>query len=69
MDKHKATFPEPVFKSRVLRARLLLKASGARWVWNEAKGEYVLTDERAKGGEHQSQGRVRGIGDPRGVAN
>jgi hypothetical protein len=41
--KHGDTFPEPVFSSRVLRARMLIEASGLRFVWDETKGEFVLS--------------------------
>jgi len=43
--QHRDTFAPPVFKSRVVEARLRIQASGLRFVWDEARGEYVLTDE------------------------
>ena len=44
--RHTATFDAPIFASRVLAARMLIEASGKRFVWDEARGEYVLSDER-----------------------
>jgi hypothetical protein len=45
--KHSASFPPPVFASRALRARMLIEASGLRFVWNEEKNEFVLSDRKA----------------------
>ena len=42
MDETKHSFPPPVFKSKVLRARLLLDEAGLRFVWNEERYEFVL---------------------------
>jgi hypothetical protein len=42
MTQHRATFAPPVFASRVLRARLLIEASGKRFVWDESKQKFVL---------------------------
>jgi hypothetical protein len=39
-------FPAPVFTSRVLRARMLIEASGKRFVWDERKRKFVLEGKR-----------------------
>jgi hypothetical protein len=52
--KHSASFPPPVFASKVLRARLLGELKGLRWVWDEfeVSGRYVLPNSlQKKGGE------------------
>ncbi len=43
MTKHRASFPPPIFKSRVMRLRLLAESLGLRWVWDEfeVSGRYV----------------------------
>jgi hypothetical protein len=40
--EQRATFAPPVFKSRVLRARMLIKASGKKFVWSEDKQKFIL---------------------------
>lgn len=45
--KHRASFPPPVFKSRVVRARILLDALGVRMVFDEAKGVVLVGDREA----------------------
>jgi hypothetical protein len=67
--KHSASFPPPVFASRVLRARMLIEATGLRFIWNAPIGEHVLSDRktrpnrratgsnRMKGGDHAEQQR------------
>jgi hypothetical protein len=40
------TYPAPVFKSRVLRARMLIELSGKRFVWYEAQQKFVLTKNK-----------------------
>jgi hypothetical protein len=44
MSGKRYPFPAPVLASRVLRARLLIEASGKRFVWDEGKGKHVLTE-------------------------
>ena len=48
----KINFPAPVFSSRVSRARMLIELSGKRFVWDAARGKYVLTDKRKAAGTH-----------------
>jgi hypothetical protein len=42
MSNKRYTFPAPIFTSRVLRARLLAKLSGKRFVWDERERKFVL---------------------------
>jgi hypothetical protein len=41
---NKTTIPAPVFKRRVLAARMLAEMTGVRWVWDEfeVSGHFVL---------------------------
>ena len=42
--KHSASFAPPVFKSRVVRARLLLEASGLSTTFDEVTGVVLIGD-------------------------
>ena len=53
----KINFPAPVFSSRVSRARMLIELSGKRFVWDAARGKYVLTDKRKAKRQAQHVGR------------
>ena len=43
--KHRASFPPPTFASRVIRAGMLIKSLGLRFVWDERKGEFVMSEQ------------------------
>jgi hypothetical protein len=48
---NKTTFPPPIFRSRVLAARLLAEMTGLVWMWDEFEksGRFVLQkDTRTK---------------------
>ena len=42
--QHRASFAPPVFKSRVVRARLPLEASGLSTTFDEVKGVVLIGD-------------------------
>ena len=64
--KHRASFPPPVFKSRVLCLRLLAESLGLRlrFVWDEERGAFVLSDrDREAAKKLWEQDREEIIGD------
>jgi len=50
--------PGPGFASRVLKARMLIAASGKRFVWDEARSRFVLA-AKAQTDETRSQGALK----------
>ena len=67
--KHSASFPPPVFASRVLRARMLIEAAGLRFIWNAPIGEHVLSDRKTRRNRRATgSNRMKG-GDHAGISN